>query len=366
MYNEEEEKIMSEASQQMSFQGVDPRGYRRKEAPRKRGFEGLDEYIDFEEFRPYLAKLCKYKEKGRSHYDEVKMFKIMLMQQQNNLSDEAMEDMLYDSMSYQRFAGIGVADDIPDARTIWLFRQRLGAKGIKLLFAKFNRMMKEAGLEYSRSTLIDATFFETPRQHFTSNEKEDIKQTGEAPQEWSEKKKVHKDLEAQTAKKRCTTYHGYKGNVAVNARNKMVTAYIITKARRHDSKTCATLVGEGCEYVYADSGYMGKPVENELGKKGVKARIMRHRVKNQTELSEQDKKRNKRISRIRCRVEHIFGAVEKMGGKLVRYVGKGRCSAKVGLQMLYYNMKRFAYLVKENPPKIWKRRGNPGSLCPQS
>lgn len=357
---------MSQESKQMSFQGVNPRGYRRKEAPRKRGFEGLEQYINFEEFRPYLARLCKYKENGRPHYDEVKMFKILLMQQQNNLSDEAMEDMLYDSMSYQRFAGIGVADDIPDARTIWLFRKRLGERGVKLLFAKFNRMMKEAGLEYSRSTLIDATYFETPRQHYTSNEKEVIAKTKEAPQEWSEKKKAHKDLEAQYARKRRTSYHGYKGNVAVNARNKMVTAYIITKARRHDSKTCAQLVGAGCEYVYADSGYMGKPVENKLKKKGVKARIMRHRVKNQAELSEQDKRRNKRISRIRRRVEHIFGAVEKMGGKLVRYIGKARCSAKVGLQMLYYNMKRFAYLVKANPPKIWKKREKPGALCPQS
>lgn len=357
---------MSEASQQMSFQGVDPRGFRRKQAPRKRGFEGLDKYIDFEEFRPYLVRLCKYKGKGRPRYDEVKMFKILLMQQQNNLSDEAMEDMLYDSLSYQRFVGIGMADNIPDARTIWLFRQRLGARGIKLLFAKFNRMMKEAGLEYSRSTLIDATYFETPRQHFTSNEKEVIRQTGKVPEDWSEMKKVHKDLEAQTAKKRSTTYHGYKGNVAVNARNKMVTAYIITNARRHDNKTCANLVDEECEYVYADSGYMGNPLEEKLRKKGVKARIMRHRVKNQKELSEQDKRRNKRISRLRCRVEHIFGAVEKMEGKLVRYIGKARCSAKVGLQMLYYNMKRFAYLVKENPPKIWKKREESGSLCPQS
>lgn len=189
--------------------------------------------------------------------------------------------MLYDSLSYQRFAGIGVADDIPDARTIWLFRQRIGERGIKLLFAQFNRMMREAGLEYSRSMLIDATYYEPPRQHFTPKEKQVIKQTGKAPQEWSEKKKAHKDLEAQSAKKGNTSHHGYKANVAVNTRNKMVTAYIVTDAKRHDSKTCASLVGEGTKHVYADSGYMGSPVEAKLAPKGVTGRIMKHRVRNQ-------------------------------------------------------------------------------------
>ena len=357
---------MSQPNQQMTFQGVDPRGFRRKQAPRKRGFEGLEEHIDFEEFRPYLAKLCKYKENGRPHYDEVKMFKIMLMQQQNNLSDEAMEDMLYDSISYQRFAGIGVADDIPDARTIWLFRQRIGARGIKLLFAKFNRMMKKAGLEYSRSTLVDATYYESPRQHFTPEEKKVIEQTKKAPQEWSEKKKAHKDLEAQHAKKGSTSHHGYKANVAVNMRNKMVSAYIVTNARLHDNKTCAILVGEGTKHVYADSGYMGAPVEEKLATKGVTGRIMKHRVRNQAELSDKDKRRNRRISRVRYRVEHIFGAVKQFGGKITRYVGKARNTAKVGLQLLYYNMKRYAYLAKKNPPKIWKEREESGALCPQS
>ena len=83
----------------------------------RHGLNDLQRYIDFEAFRPKLEEICKFGSKGRPHYDEVKMFKVLILETLYNLSDEEMEYQLSDRLSFQRFVGIGYADDIPDART---------------------------------------------------------------------------------------------------------------------------------------------------------------------------------------------------------------------------------------------------------
>ena len=128
----------------------------------RHGLNDLQRYIDFEAFRPKLEEICKFSSKGRPHYDEVKMFKVQILQTLYNLSDEEMEYQLSDRLSFQRFVGIGYADDIPDARTIWKFRERLGAKGTKELFELFYSKMAQQGLKCSHGKLVDATFQEAP------------------------------------------------------------------------------------------------------------------------------------------------------------------------------------------------------------
>ncbi|MGN0865351.1 MAG: transposase, partial [Akkermansia sp.] len=73
--------------------------------------------MNVEAFRPKLDELCHYSEKGRPHDDVVKMFRILILQTLYDLSDEDMEFNLYDRLSFQKFVGIGVMDELPDART---------------------------------------------------------------------------------------------------------------------------------------------------------------------------------------------------------------------------------------------------------
>lgn len=122
------------------------------------GLKELGSFIDFEEFRPKLEELCHYGKKGRPHYDVVKMFKILILQTLYNLSDEETEFQLGDRLSFQRFVGIGYADDIPDARTVGAFRERLGADGVKEMFDAFDAQMKAKGLKCNKGKLIDASF----------------------------------------------------------------------------------------------------------------------------------------------------------------------------------------------------------------
>lgn len=319
-------------------------GFRRAVTVRH-GLQDLEKYIDFEGFRTKLNEQCHYSEKGRPHYDVVKMFRILILQTLYDLSDEDMEFNLYDRMSFQKFAKIGVMDDIPDARTIWTFRQRLGAEGVKELFCEFERMMKAKGLKYSHGTAIDASFQEAKIQRNSREENAHIKETGEAPQEWSAKKKAHKDVNASWVSKGRNRYYGYKNHAAVDIKTKIIRDYQVTTASLHDSKVCEELIPEGTRSLYADSGYMKQAREEELKKEKISAYIVKRSTR-YVKLTPKQEKRNHRISRVRVRIEHVFGAIKQFYGDRVRSIGVERCKGRVGIVNLLYNMKRFCFLSK--------------------
>lgn len=329
---------------------VDLLGFRRITVVRH-GLQDLQQHINFEEFRPKLDELCHYSEKGRPHYDVVKMFRILILQTLYDLSDEDMEFNLCDRLSFQKFVGIGVMDDIPDARTIWKFRQRLGADGVRELFKEFDRIMKERGLSYSKGTAVDASFQEAKRQRNSKEENEHIRETGEAPEEWSAKKKAHKDVEATWTKKGNEKHYGYKNHAAVDLKTKMIRDYKVTTAKVHDSQVCEEIIPEGTAAVYADSAYMGQEREEALKARNIKAHFIKRSTRHK-KLSEKEQKRNQRLSHTRVRVEHAFGAIKQFFGDTVRYIGLERCGTRVGLVNLLHNMKRFCYLVRT------------GQLCP--
>ena len=322
----------------------------------RHGLDDLQKFISFELFREKLEELCHFSSKGRPHYDVVQMFKILVLQTLYNLSDEEMEFQLYDRLSFQRFTGIGYCDNIPDARTIWKFRERLGSKGTKQLFVLFFSEMKNKGLKCSQGKLVDATFQEAPKQRNTPEENNTIKETGEAPESWSEKKKAHKDIEATWTKKGDEKHFGYKAHIISDEESKVIENYETTTASTHDSNVCAELISESTveqtTELLADSGYFGEEISKKVRAKGVKPRIIQRRVRGQKKLTSWQEKWNKAIAKRRCPIEHIFGAIKHFGGDIVRSIGLDRCKIRHGLVFLLYNMKRFCFLSRT------------GQLCP--
>jgi IS5 family transposase len=94
--------------------------------------------VDFEIFRSELTRALAYSDGsqgGRPPFDPVMMFKILVIQAANTLSDERTEFLINDRLSFMRFLGLSLSDRVPDARTIWLFREKLTrAEAIKPLF----------------------------------------------------------------------------------------------------------------------------------------------------------------------------------------------------------------------------------------
>ena len=120
--------------------------------------------VDFEVFRPELTRALAYSDGsqgGRPPFDPVRMFKILVIQAANTLSDERTEFLINDRLSFMRFLGLSLSDRAPDARTIWLVREKLTrAEAIKPLFDRFDAALREAGcrLRVDRLRLpLDAT-----------------------------------------------------------------------------------------------------------------------------------------------------------------------------------------------------------------
>ena len=312
--------------------------------------ERLNRAIDWELFRPKLTKVFKKQSKGhggRPPYDYVMLFKVLVLQRIYNLSDDQAEYQINDRMSFMRFLGLGLGDRIPDAKTIWLYRDTLTkANIIRELFDLFNEQLEKAGLITHTGTIVDATFVEAPRQHNHHDENKDIKQ-GKTPEEWQKPENIHKlrqkDVDARWTRKGNYYYYGYKDHVKADADSKLITDYAVTPANVHDSQPMPAMINETDKAVYADSAYWGSVVAEALPQ-GVENHIQERGTKHQP-LTEEQKTNNRIKSKTRCRIEHIFGFMTcSMHGLTVRSIGMARAEFNIGLTNLIYNLCRFEFL----------------------
>jgi len=319
----------------------------------------LNDIIDWELFRPQLQRIRKNDIVGCKGFDVVMMFKILVIQALYNLSDDAMEYMLRDRLSFMRFLGLTMTDKVPDAKTIWKYREQLTQEQlIKPLFDKFGEYLNEKGFKASKGQLIDATIIEVPIQHNSTQETEQIKK-GQTPETWSQAKASQKDQDARWTKKGEKSYYGYKDHINADEKYKIIRDYEVTPANTHDSRVIEEIVSvpqkpavkesehveKAKPEVYADSAYYSGPIRTFLSSIGLKPRICSKKVRNK-ELDEDDKALNRDASKIRSRVEHIFGAMyQKAHDQVIRGIGLLRAKARIGFRNLAYNMTRYAYLA---------------------
>lgn len=304
--------------------------------------ELLKEKIDWAAFNPTLL-LAKARERksnaGRKPFPFLLMFKILILQSLYNLSDEQMEYQIKDRLSFMRFLDLGLCNAVPDQKTIWLYRETFSRAGIlRKLFDKFDRMLAKEGLRAAQGTLIDATIVNAPVQRNRREENERIKKGG-IPEEWKGDlpKLRQKDTDARWGSKHGTPTYGYKAHVGVDNKNKFIRSVEVTPANVHDSRVFESLVVDNTSKdVWADSGYASK--RNSLPG-DYRVHVCGKGVRGKP-LSECQKRRNAGISRIRCRVEHVFGQLKGRMRLFVRTVGLARAEAKILLASLCYNMAR--------------------------
>lgn len=150
----------------------------------------LNEMINWECFRPTLQVVREKARKsnaGRKPYDTVLMFKILILQSLYNLSDEATEYQILDRLSFMRFLGLSLGDTVPDAKTIWLFREQLTASGlVEELFTGFDSYLRQSGFEAKGGQIIDACIVRRPKQDNTREENASIKE-GKVPEAWAKR-----------------------------------------------------------------------------------------------------------------------------------------------------------------------------------
>jgi len=312
--------------------------------------EKLNKFIKWENFREMLAKAFIKEAKGpggRPPFDYIMMFKILIMQKLYNMADDKTEYLIKDRLSFQRFLGLALCDTVPDAKTIWNFRETLREGNIlDSIFDQFVEQMERKGIVTRSGSIVDATFVDVPRQRNTKEENEEIK-SGKIPEEWKTEenrhKRAQKDTDARWAVKNKEVHYGYKDHIKMDKKSKIITKHEVTSAEVHDSQKLEDLIEpEKDRRIYGDSAYTGEEVQkcipenvsNRIHEKG-------HRDHPLTKTQERN---NKAKSHIRVRVEHVFGRMQHFGGITIRTIGIKRAEIQIGLLNMAYNLTRYAYL----------------------
>lgn len=331
---------------------------RRLELLSKKGdrLEAIDKLVCWESFRADIEAVvvtpddAKKSNAGRKPIDAIVLFRMLVVQTLYNLSDEETEFQINDRMTFMRFVGKGLEGRIPDATTLWLFRERLASAGlIEKLFERFDQHLGAKGYIARGGQMIDATIVSVSKQRNTRDENDAIK-AGKTPEGWQDEpaKNSQKDKDARWTKKHGKSFYGYKNHVNADAKHKLIRRYAVSDASVHDSGKLDDVLTKTntSSDVFADSAYHSAATEEKLKQQGLNSRIHRRGVRGRP-LSERQQNANRKKSKVRARVEHIFGAQETApGGRIVRSIGFQRAAAKIGLQNLVYNMRRMVSLER--------------------
>lgn len=333
--------------------------------------ERLCDLVPWEIFRKPLAKALKRSDGakgGRPPYDPVLMFKIMVLQALYNLSDDQAEFIINDRLSFMRFLELNLGDAVPDAKTIWLFREHLTQAGaVEKLFARFDKHLAKSGYLAMGGQIVDATIVAAPKQRNTDGEKADIK-AGKVPGAWKDNpaKLRQKDRDARwtvkysKAKPRqdgtkqidiAVPAFGYKNHIQIDRQHGLIRCWKATDAARYDGAQLRALVDKAntASGVWADTAYRSRKNEAWLSKNGFVSHIHTRKPKGRA-MSQRAAKANAKRSRIRALVEHPFARMKGPMDFAIRTIGIARATTKIGMVNLAYNFQRLAWLGRKLAP----------------
>jgi IS5 family transposase len=248
-----------------------------------------------------------------------------------------------------RFLNLTIADDIPDSKTIWHFKEQLIESSlIETLFARFIHELTKLNLIVNEGKIVVASFMEVPIQRNSKEENKQIKE-GKTPESFTQNphKQQQKDVDARWTTKNGSDIFGYKNHVKIDSQSKIITQYSVTDAGVHDSQALADLIDETDEdeTLWADSAYTGQKQEEVIRKAKMVNQVCEKGYRNHP-LTETQKQSNRIKSKTRARVEHPFAFMEiSMHGMYLQVIGYKRIEALIGLINLTYNMFRKVQLM---------------------
>ena len=314
------------------------------------------------------------------------MFKVLILQASHSLSDERTEYLIKDRLSFMRFLGLTLADRVPDANSIWNFRESLtrtivdGKPAIEVLFKRFDAALAQAGFLAMGGQIIDATIVAAPRQRNTEAEKKAIKE-GCIPEDWKAKPaklrqkdrdarwtvKFTKAKPAEDGAKRvdiAIPAFGYKNHIGIDRVHGLIRTWRATDAARHDGAQLPNLIDKQntASDVWAkrakgsvkrslmewrtegDTAYRSAKNEEHMIRNGLRSQIHRKKPKGKP-MPEAIARANGKKSKVRAFVEHVFARQKGPMALVIRTIGLTRATMKIGLANLAYNMKRMLWLT---------------------
>jgi len=312
----------------------------------------LNKVINWEIFRAPIEEALYVEPKapgGRPPFDRLMMFKIIILQRYYNLSDEQTEFQIKDRLSFMQFLGLQIGDKIPDEKTLWHFKEQLKKQKLsKKLFDLFTTQLINNGVVAKEGSIVDASFVNVPRQRNSREENDAIKQCN-IPESFESNpaKLAQKDTDARWMTKNSERHFGYKNHVNADAATKLITKFTTSSASLHDSQKLEEIVNQHDNRLFADSAYRSDKIERYLWLKKCKS-FVHEKAYRSKPLSYAQERANSVKSKIRVRVEHIFGYMTNSMNKGLdlKAIGKDRIESTIGLLNLTYNLFRYEQLVR--------------------
>lgn len=305
---------------QQSFATEDFEKYRKP--TRKEIFlQEMDQIIPWKELshviKPYYPKP---KGAGRRPVGIERMLRIHFLQHWFELSDPGAEEALYDSRAMRQFVGIDLGKEpVPDETTILNFRHLLERNHLgDELFRLVNEYLVESGLKVNRGTIVDATIIHAP----TSTKNKD----------------KARDPDMHQTRKGNQWYFGMKTHIGVDNRTKLIHSVAVTAANVHDSQLLGDLLHGDETHVWGDSAYAGQ--KKQLYEQASNARdFTQKKGSRHRQLTEAEASANRYKSKVRSRVEHVFGVMKRQFGfTKVRYRGLDKNSQCVFTKCALVNL----------------------------
>jgi len=311
----------------------------------------LARMIDWEGFRPVVETAFPVHDRskgGRPPYDRVMLLKVLVLQRIYDLSDDAAEFQINDRLSFRQFLGLELQHRVPDAKCIWHYREQLRkAQVFDALFDAFVQRIEAAGLLLNQGKIVDATMVKAPVQRNSREENAHIKE-GKTPQGWSPNKARQKDIDARGGSKHGKHHFGYKNHVKVDRYSKLIDNFVVSPANMHDSQALPDLAEDcdaGQQYL-ADSAYGTPDNHDAMRQLDISLQAVEQARRNKP-LTEEQRSWNALRSRVRARVEHVFGHMTMcIKGLTIRCHGLDRAHAQIAMANLTYNFQRVPYLKR--------------------
>ena len=292
---------------------------RKRKTRREKFLEQMDEIIPWEHWVELIRPYYPSGKRGRPPKEIETMLRMYLLQIWFSLSDEGLEDEIYDNYPMRCFMRLNfLTEQVPDATTLLKFRHRLEENGIgEMIFTDVNARLEKAGLIMHGGTIVDATLISAPPS--TKNEE------------------GKRDPEMHQTKKGNQWYFGMKVHTGVDAGTGYVHTITATAANVHDITETHKLIREDDEVVYGDSGYSGVQKRDEIKDDDHLSQIEYRIAMKPSSMKEKntmginwEKSIEHRKSSIRCKVEHPFKIVKNTFGY-----------AKVAYRGIKKNLNRF-------------------------
>lgn len=295
--------------------------HKKRKTRREKFLERMDGLMPWKRLEKKIKRHYPKPGKGRRPYPLSVMLRIHCVQLFYNLSDPAMEDMLYEIESVRRFVGVKLSGPIPDETTILKFRHLLERNGLgKKLFDEINADLEEQGLMLREGTIVDASIISAP----SSTKNQDNS----------------RDPEMHQTKKGNQWYFGMKMHIGVDDEQGLVHSVTTTAANVHDLNEAEKLLHGNEQRVSGDAGYRG--IEKRVSHLGDDVEwnvAMMPGKRRQLEKSSQAEQDELRKAQVRAKVEHPFHYVKRIFGyQKLRYRGLAKNTNRIHLLLGFTNL----------------------------